>query len=212
MTTGRTWFALALAVAACVFGGCSKGHCGKCAKDSDCGSGLACDLRVGACKALGEAQGGAVVCPADCTNGEACGHEGKCTLKGGACVIDGEADCRRSPACANEGRCALRFDACVPVSDTDCRSSSWCNGMGLCTLQRQAPTAGVPADYVESHNKCVAGSDVDCKASNACTKDRKCFKYGDWCAEVSEKPPTPSPAKKPGEPCNPDFEDCSGTH
>ena len=198
-----------LAVPAIVLAGCSKGHCGKCAKDSDCSSGLACDLRAGACKALGEIQGQALVCPADCTASEACGHEGRCTFKNGACVIGGESDCRSSPACVNEGRCQLRGGECVPTSDDDCRKSSWCKGMGLCKLRRENFGGGVPADF---GNKCVAGSDQDCKDSNACSEKRLCFKNGDWCAKDSDRPPTPAPpkpARKPGDPpCNPDFDDC----
>jgi hypothetical protein len=171
---------LTVTLASLALVGCSKGHCGKCAKDGDCGSGLACDTRVGACKNLDERRAEALVCPADCTASNACGHEGRCSFKNGECVVGSESDCLSSPACVNEGRCHLYGGECMARSDDDCRKASWCHGMGLCKLDGWG------------RNKCVAGTNADCKASVACSKDAKCFKNGDWCAEVAERPNPPT--------------------
>lgn len=169
MKGGWIWFALVIVSATVV--GCSKDHCGPCAKDSDCGSGLACDPGVHVCKSPSDNR---AACDVDCADD--CDKRGHCTAKGGRCVIGGLADCQRSGICRSEGRCGLGVETwnkgiprCVAVSDADCKKSSSCKGLALCTL---------------SGGECIVGSDGDCANSERCTKNHECRKNNDsYCMQ-----------------------------
>ena len=97
-----------------------------CAKDSDCGTMLACrDLK---CRSVEDLK---------CRASAHCTTFGTCTAKGGECIATSHADCRASAVCKKRGACiaGVRGSRCIATSDADCRASEGCKDWGRCTAK-----------------------------------------------------------------------------
>lgn len=165
------------------------GPCADCAKDNDCGPGLACHQPAFVCKTPKQVKAGLPICGADCQDTDDCAKLGlcapeggvcqattlahcvasagckaaaKCTPKAGACVIGGPADCQKTDGCQNEARCTLQGDTCVATTGTTC-------GDGACEIGETKDTCpgdcGPPKDVVCT---CTAGQ---CGRAAGCSND-----------------------------------------
>lgn len=112
-----------------------------CAKDSDCGSMLAC--RNLSCRSVEDLK---------CRASDWCKTYGWCTSKPESkrttpppgswlaqfrdeCWATTDADCRASERCKREGACSLISHGCWATNDPDCRASEICKKWGKCTAR-----------------------------------------------------------------------------
>ena len=187
--------------------GCGRGPCEPCAKDSDCGEGLACGLTtvsgcqdrldcepVSVCKPQGN-----YVC--DCQKLKACQKEGRCVARDGECIATSDADCQKKSdrVCVTFGQCTARDGKCIATSDADCQKSKWCEMYNKCTL-RDGECVLTAADCRRSarckesgtctllNEGCVATSDEDCqKSTNSCRRFGLCTAGDGECVGTSDE-------------------------
>jgi hypothetical protein len=121
--------------------------CSACAKDGDCGPGLACHQAVFVCKSPSEILGDKPACDADCKATPACKQRGHCLVAGGECVKD---RCLKDPACSASGLCTTGNDGkCTAANDEDCKASTACKVLAKCVAKDGA---------------CVVNEDPKCKS------------------------------------------------
>ncbi len=165
----RMWvraLATALLSAVVVFGmtSCKAGTCEHCAKDDDCGRGLACDKSAGVCTA-----GPGYLCEPHCRAKSACMAHGDCGADGGKCVVSKVQDCQASEDCKVSGDCSIVDSGrsgpqCAAASNADCAHSEACAVWGRC-----AAIGG----------RCQASNDADCARALVCSRVGACsFRSG----------------------------------
>ena len=94
-----------------------------CAKDSDCGTMLACRDLI--CRSVEDIR--------FCS--KYCSKYGHCTARDGECWVTSDADCKASTVCSNSGRCTAKDGYCRAISDADCKGSTFCKENGNCTAK-----------------------------------------------------------------------------
>ena len=181
------------------------GPCADCAKDNDCGPGLACHQPAFVCKTPKQVKAGLPVCDVDCQDSDKCAKTGLCALvggvcqagnlahcvasagckasamctpKGGACVIGGPADCQKTDGCQNEAKCTLQGDTCVATTGTTC-------GDGTCEIGETKDTCpgdcGPPKAMV-----CTCGPE-QCGQPPGCSNDCGTCTAPQLCADFTCK-------------------------
>ena len=157
-------------------GDSASGVCGYCTRHEDCIKPLACDLYVGACKALGTH---GTTCNADCSRGKSwqgCRDQGRCTAKDGACIVAGPQDCQQSFSCYGHGKCVFATDRCVVGDGAACKISEACTKFGACGLWVAPDGSG----------HCRASSDADCAQSSQCKEVGRCSLSAKSCLPLSD--------------------------
>ena len=114
-------------VVVCFVFGCGTGEGGKCAKATDCASGLTCSPHDWTCQTpaaiTAAAKTAAETSAAACRKGAACREYGECTADNGKCIAVTQADCSNSTRCtSNYMACKLYRRRCVRLTGADRRA------------------------------------------------------------------------------------------
>ena len=193
------------------------GACDDCAKDNDCGPGLACHQPAFVCKTPKQVKAGLPVCEVDCQDADECKKAGlcglvggvcqaanlahciasagckaaaRCTPQAGVCVIGGPADCQKTDGCQNEAKCTLKDDTCVATTGTTC-------GDGTCEIGETKDSCpgdcGPPKDVVCTCTAGQCGQRSGCSNEcDSCTAPQLCVDFA--CMEVKCSLPDDWPA------------------
>lgn len=87
---------------------------------------------------------------AHCQASTACRRHGRCSERGGSCVLATDADCARSERCLREGACHRvaegQSPTCRATSDADCAKSTACTKEQRCRAVEGFCRPGGPAE------------------------------------------------------------------